>query len=85
MAMTMRRCNAEHIAQYSRSMAILDTIGHWTPPLGEYLHRIALAAAMVIDFGSKIKLWCCDVQFPKLATKRHKTDPLLCSLKRQAG
>jgi hypothetical protein len=33
---------------------------HWTPPLGKYLHRIAPAATMVIDFGSKnwvVALW----------------------------
>jgi hypothetical protein len=27
------------------------TGSHWTPPLGNYSHCIALAATMVIDFG----------------------------------
>jgi hypothetical protein len=26
------------------------TLSHWMPPLGEYLHSIALAAAMVDKF-----------------------------------
>jgi hypothetical protein len=35
----------EHIPGFTRS--------HWMPPLGECLHRIAPAAAKVIDFGCK--------------------------------
>jgi hypothetical protein len=31
------------------------TRSHWMPPLGECLHRIAPAAAKVIDFGCKHK------------------------------
>ena len=53
MAMRIRRYDAERIAQYGRSRATLDAISHQTPPLGEYLPRIAPADAMVIDFGSK--------------------------------
>ena len=30
-------------------------------------------------------LWHCEIAVPKLAFKRHKTDPLLSSLKQQAG
>jgi hypothetical protein len=33
------------------------------PPLGEYLSRIVLADAMVIDFGVKIELWRCEIAF----------------------
>jgi hypothetical protein len=40
-----------------------------------------LADTMVINFVYTIKL-CC---FSKLAFKRHKTDPLLSSSKRQAA
>ena len=29
---------------------------HWMPPLGECLHHIATAAAMVVDFGRKHKI-----------------------------
>jgi hypothetical protein len=35
----------EHILGFTRS--------HWMLPLGQCLHRIAVAAAMVDDFGSK--------------------------------
>jgi hypothetical protein len=35
-------CPMEHIPGFTR--------GHWMPPWGECLHRIALAAAMVIKF-----------------------------------
>jgi hypothetical protein len=31
--------------------------------LGEYLSRIVLADAMVIDFGVKIELWRCEIAF----------------------
>jgi hypothetical protein len=34
-----------HIQGFTRS--------HWMPPSGEFLHRIAAAAAMVNDFGRK--------------------------------
>jgi hypothetical protein len=32
--------------------------GHWTPPPGDYSHRIALAAARVIGFGHKQGCGC---------------------------
>jgi hypothetical protein len=37
----------KHIQGFTRS--------HWMPPSGEFLHRIAVAAAMVDDFGRKHK------------------------------
>jgi hypothetical protein len=36
-------CPMEHIPGFTR--------GHWMPPLGKCLHRIAPAAAKVIDFS----------------------------------
>jgi hypothetical protein len=33
------------------------------PPPGEYLPRIAPTDAMVIDLGSKIKLWHFEIAF----------------------
>ena len=63
------------------------TQGHWMPPLGKYLPRIAPADTMVIDFG--VKNWVVALQnrFLKLllAFKRHKTDPLCSSSKQQAA
>jgi hypothetical protein len=38
-------CQVEHIQGFSRSL--------WMPPSGECLRRIALAAAMVDNFGCK--------------------------------
>jgi hypothetical protein len=40
-------CPMEHIPGFTRS--------HWMPLLGKCLHRIAPAAAKVIDFGCKLK------------------------------
>jgi hypothetical protein len=39
------------------------------PPLGKYLPHIAPADAMVIDFGKKNEMWCCEIAVPKLAFK----------------
>jgi len=33
------------------------------PPSGKYLSHIALADAIVIDFGEKIELWHCEIAF----------------------
>jgi hypothetical protein len=76
---------AKRIAQYGRSRATLDATGrhHWA--LGKYLPRIAPADATGINFGVKIKLWCCEFAVPKLAFKRLKTNPLLSSSKQQAA
>jgi hypothetical protein len=41
-------CLMEHIPDFTRS--------HWMPPSGKCLHRIAPAAAKVINFGCKYKL-----------------------------
>jgi len=38
-------CPMEEVRGYTGS--------HWTPSSVKYLHRIALTAAVVIDFGSK--------------------------------
>jgi hypothetical protein len=67
----------QHVQGYLRS--------HWMLPLGKYLPRIASPDAMVINFGKKIELCCCEIIVPKLAFERHKTDPLLSSLKQQAA
>jgi hypothetical protein len=40
-------CLMEHIPGFTRS--------HWMPPSGKCLHRIAPAAARIIDFGCKHK------------------------------
>jgi hypothetical protein len=40
-------CQMEHILGFTRS--------HWMPPLGEYSHCIAKAAAMVDSFGRNHK------------------------------
>jgi hypothetical protein len=40
-------CPTEHILGFTRS--------HWMPPSGKCLHRIAPAAAKVINFGCKHK------------------------------
>ena len=59
------RCQAhrpmKHVQGYLRS--------HWTPPSGKYSSRITPVDAMVIDFGVKIELWCCEIAVPKLAFK----------------
>jgi hypothetical protein len=56
------------------------------PPSGDYLPCIASVDAMVvIDFGAK-KTSCGVVKsLFGAAFKRHETDPLLSSLKRQAA
>jgi len=54
------------------------------PSSGNYLLRIALADAMVIDFWPK-KMSCDVVKLLfEASVKRHKTDTLLSSLKQQA-
>ena len=58
---------------------------HCTPPSGNYLPHIAPADAMVIDFGVKNRVVVLWNRFLKLVLKRHETDPLLSSLKRQAA
>ena len=55
-------CPMEEVRGYTGS--------HWTPSSAKYFHRIALAAAMVIAFGSKklvVALWsrCSKARFQK--------------------
>ena len=72
MAMQIRRYGAEGIAQYGSSRANLLACG-LRPSSGEYSPCIAMADAMVIDFGEKnwvVALWN---RFLKLVFKRHKT------------
>ena len=59
---------------------------NWMPRLGKYLPHIARVDTMVINFGSKIELWRCEIAFQSyLAFKRHTKGRLLSSLKRQAA
>jgi hypothetical protein len=46
MAMQIKQYGVKRIPQYGPRC-------HWKPPWGEYSPRIALADAMVIDFGVK--------------------------------
>jgi hypothetical protein len=54
------------------------------PPSGEYSPRIALADVMVIDFDVKNRVVALWKSLSEASVKRHKTDPLLSSSKRQA-
>ena len=80
MAMRIRRYNAERIAQYGRSRAILDATCHWTLPSGKYSPRITPADAMVINFGVKNRVVVFWKSPSKASIQRHETDPLLSSL-----
>jgi len=53
MAMPIRQYGAERIALFGRSRATLDATGCRHRASGKYLPRIALADAMVINFGAK--------------------------------
>ena len=44
-------CGAHRLMKFIQGF----TWSHWMPPSGEFLHRIAMAAAMVDDFGWKHK------------------------------
>jgi hypothetical protein len=46
--------------------------GHWTPPSGKYLPRVASADAMVVYFGVKTKLWHCEIAFRSERSKGTK-------------
>ena len=67
MAMRIRRYNAEHIAQYSRSRATLDAI----------IHRHWLSICPILPWqtswslilAQKIELWRCETAVLKLAFK----------------
>ena len=82
MAIRVRRCEAHHIAQYSRSWATIDTTGHchWAsicPILPRRMPRSSILG---------LQNWVVVLRnrFPKLEIKRHQTGPLLRSLKQQA-
>jgi hypothetical protein len=82
-AMRIKRYNAKLIARDGRSRVTLDAIRnhHW--------ERICPVLPRQMPWSSilaqKIKLWCCEIAVPKLAFKRHNTDPLLRSSKQQAA
>jgi hypothetical protein len=75
----------EHILGFTRS--------HWMPPLGKYLHRIALSAAMVDELGAKHKtlknLFYLATIIPFYSQTNlisgPKMDPLLSSLMRHTA
>jgi len=74
--------------QYQAHLPMEDILvyirGHWMPPPGDYLHRIAPAAARVIGLAHTTKVVTVKRAPPKLAAKRHNTDPLLSSSMPQA-
>ena len=78
-AMRVRRYYAKQIALYGRSRATLDATGR--------RHRASIRPVLPrrMPWSSilteKIELWHCGKHFPKLAFKRHETDPLLSSSK----
>jgi hypothetical protein len=53
--------------------------------IGQVFPRITLVDAVVIDFGDKHPVVALWNRFPKLAFKRHETDPLFSSSKQQAS
>jgi hypothetical protein len=55
------------------------------PQLGQYLPRIALADAMVIDFGVKTRVVALWKSLFKASVQKAQNDPLLSSLKQQAA
>jgi len=83
MAMQIRQYGVKRIAQYGMSRSALDATGrnHWvsicTPyhPGGRHGHQ----------FWCKKKVLVLPNCFSELAFKKHKTDPLLSSSKRQAA
>jgi hypothetical protein len=77
MAMRIRRYDAKRIAQYQygRSRASLDATGR------SHQASICPVSPLWTPWSSilayQIELWRCGNHFPKLAFKRHETDPLL--------
>jgi hypothetical protein len=82
-AMRIRRYSAVRIVQYGRSMATLDATicRHWASICPVSPLRMPWPSIL----AQKIELRCCETAVLKLAFKRHKTDPLLSSSKRQAS
>jgi len=78
-AMRIRRYGAEHIVQYGRFRATLDATGRrHRASIHPILPRWTPWSSISVK---KIELWLCGNHFPKLALKRHETDPLLTSSK----
>ena len=75
--------------QYRAHLPMDDVLGYirgcWTPPPGDYLHRITPVTARVISLTHTTKVVAVKMAPPKLAAKKHKTDPLLTSLMPQAS
>ena len=65
--------------QYRAHLPVEDILGyirgHWTPPLGAYLHRIAPTAARVIGFAHTTKVVAVKMAPPKLAAKKAQNGP----------
>jgi hypothetical protein len=57
----------KHVQGYLRS--------HWTPLLGEHLPRIALADAMVIDFGVKNRFVALSNRCSKASVQKAQNGP----------
>jgi hypothetical protein len=49
--------------------------GHWTPPPGNYSHRIAPAAARVIGFGTHIQDCGCENGTSEASSKKAQNRP----------
>ena len=82
MAMHIRQYGAEQIKQYGRSRATLyATENHHGASIHPLPQRTPWSSILV----STIELWRCGNRFPELAFKRHKTDPVLSSLKQKAA
>jgi hypothetical protein len=82
-AMLIRRYNAEHIAQYSRSRATLDTVEHchWASICPLLPRRMPWSTNLAV----KQQVVVCEIAFSKLAFKRHKTNLRLSTSKQQAA
>ena len=73
MAVTMRRCDVERIARYSRTMDTLDAIGccHWTS-----IHPILPRRTPWSSISAqKMELWNCETAVLKLASKKARDRP----------
>ena len=60
----------KHVQGYLKS--------HWTPPVGDYLPRIALADAMVIDFGVNNQVVVLWNHCPKASIQKAQTEATSC-------
>jgi hypothetical protein len=55
------------------------------PSGGKYMHCIAPAATMVINFSVKNQVVRCDFAASKASNQTHKNNPLLCLSKQKAA